>query len=72
MGLDHHSILRMVPGDLVKLSLGAVVPADVSIVEGAVLLDQSSLTGESEPVELGTGAETFAGALVRVAKQPRR
>ena len=56
---------EVVPGDLVKLSLGAVVPADVSIVEGAVLLDQSSLTGESEPVELGTGAETFAGALVQ-------
>ena len=43
----------VVPGDLVKLSLGAVVPADVSIIEGSVLLDQSSLTGESEPVELG-------------------
>jgi H+-transporting ATPase len=55
----------VVPGDLVKLSLGAVVPADVSIVEGSVLLDQSSLTGESEPVELGAGAQTFAGALVQ-------
>jgi len=55
----------VVPGDLVKLSLGAVVPADVSIIEGSVLLDQSSLTGESEPVELGTGAHTFAGALVQ-------
>jgi H+-transporting ATPase len=56
---------EVVPGDLVKLSLGAVVPADVSIVEGSVLLDQSSLTGESEPVELGAGAKTFAGALVQ-------
>ena len=55
----------VVPGDVVKLSLGAVVPADVSIVEGSVLLDQSSLTGESEPVELGAGAQTFAGALVQ-------
>ncbi len=54
----------VVPGDLVKLSLGAVVPADVSILEGSVLLDQSSLTGESEPVEVGTGDTTFAGALV--------
>jgi len=56
---------QVVPDDLVKLSLGAVVPADVSIIEGSVLLDQSSLTGESEPVELGTGDETFAGALVQ-------
>jgi len=55
----------VVPGDLVKLSLGAVVPADVSITDGSVLLDQSSLTGESEPVELGAGAETFAGAFVQ-------
>jgi H+-transporting ATPase len=56
---------EVVPGDLVKLSIGAVVPADVSICDGSVLLDQSSLTGESEPVELGPGDQTFAGALVQ-------
>jgi H+-transporting ATPase len=55
----------VVPGDLVKLSLGAVVPADVDIVSGSLLLDQSSLTGESEPVERGAGTHTFAGALVQ-------
>jgi H+-transporting ATPase len=55
----------VVPDDLVRLSLGAVVPADVNIIEGSVLLDQSSLTGESEPVELGAGAQTYAGALVQ-------
>ena len=55
----------VVPGDVVKLSLGAVVPADVDIVDGSVLLDQSSLTGESEPVESGAGDPTFAGALVQ-------
>src|SRR5580704_10142609 len=43
----------VVPGDLVKLSLGAVVAADVTIVDGSVLLDQSMLTGESVPVEGG-------------------
>jgi H+-transporting ATPase len=53
------------PSDLVKLSLGAVVPADVEIVEGSLLVDQSSLTGESEPVELAAGDHTFAGALVQ-------
>ena len=56
---------EVVPGDLVMLSLGAVVPADVTIEEGSVLLDQSMLTGESEPVEAGAGIETYAGALVR-------
>ena len=54
----------VVPGDLVKLSLGAVVPADVSIIEGSVLLDQSSLTGESEPVELGSGARRRHGSQI--------
>jgi H+-transporting ATPase len=56
---------EVVPGDLVKLSLGAVVAADVTIVDGSVLLDQSMLTGESVPVEAGAGTQTFAGALVR-------
>jgi H+-transporting ATPase len=55
----------LVPGDLVKLSLGAVVAADVRIVDGSVLLDQSMLTGESVPAEAGAGALTYAGALVR-------
>jgi hypothetical protein len=55
----------LVPGDAVKLSLGSVVPADLNIVDGSVLLDQSSLTGESEPVEVGAGIQAFAGALVQ-------
>jgi H+-transporting ATPase len=49
----------------VKLSLGGVVAADVHLVEGSVLLDQSMLTGESLPIEAGPGVDTFAGALVR-------
>jgi H+-transporting ATPase len=56
---------ELVPGDQVKLSLGAVVAADVKLTEGSVLLDQSMLTGESVPIEAGAGFETFAGALVR-------
>jgi H+-transporting ATPase len=56
---------ELVPGDVVKLSLGGVVAADVKLTAGEVLLDQSMLTGESVPIEAGTGIETFAGALVR-------
>jgi H+-transporting ATPase len=56
---------ELVVGDLVKLSLGAVVAADVRLTGGSVLLDQSMLTGESVPVEAGAGFETYAGALVR-------
>jgi H+-transporting ATPase len=56
---------ELVPGDVVKLSLGAVVAADVKLTAGEVLLDQSMLTGESVPIEAGAGAQTYAGALVR-------
>ncbi|MGO9390490.1 HAD-IC family P-type ATPase [Rhodoblastus sp.] len=56
---------ELVPGDVVKLSLGGVVAADVRLTEGGVLLDQSMLTGESIPIEAGPGVETYAGALVR-------
>jgi H+-transporting ATPase len=56
---------ELVPGDVVKLSLGAVVAADVRLTGGSVLIDQSMLTGESVPVEAGAGFETYAGALVR-------
>jgi H+-transporting ATPase len=55
----------LVPGDILKLSLGAVVPADVRLIEGEILLDQSLLTGESIPIEAGIGFQTYAGALVR-------
>jgi H+-transporting ATPase len=56
---------ELVPGDVVKLTLGGVVAADVKITGGEVQLDQSMLTGESVPIEAGVGIATFAGALVR-------
>ena len=56
---------ELVRGDLVKLSLGGVVAADVHLIGGSVLLDQSMLTGESLPIEASPGIDTYAGALVR-------
>jgi H+-transporting ATPase len=56
---------ELVAGDVVKLSLGGIVAADVHLLSGNVLLDQSMITGESLPIEAGPGFETFAGALVR-------
>ena len=55
----------LVPDDVVQLSLATVVPADMRILEGSVVLDQSMLTGESVPVEVGVGKLAYAGALVR-------
>jgi len=55
----------LVAGDLVKLSLGSIVAADVRLLNGSILVDQSMLTGESLPVEAGSGTETYAGALIR-------
>lgn len=56
---------ELVPGDLVTLSLGTVVAADVRIVTGWVLVDQSMITGESIGSEAGPGDAAFAGALIR-------
>jgi len=55
----------LVAGDIVKLSLGAVVAADVRLLDGSVMIDLSMLPGESVPIEAGPGLATYAGALVR-------
>ena len=54
----------LVSDDVVNVTLGAVIPADVRLLSGSILLDESMLTGESLPVEAGTGAQAYAGALV--------
>ncbi|HTT01863.1 MAG TPA: HAD-IC family P-type ATPase [Steroidobacteraceae bacterium] len=56
---------ELVVGDVVKLTLGSIVPADVRLIAGDALLDQSMLTGESLPVEGTAATNTYAGSLVR-------
>ncbi|GBE14731.1 calcium-transporting ATPase [bacterium BMS3Abin14] len=57
----------LVPGDIIRIRLGDVIPADVKLVEGDYLsVDQSALTGESLPVTKLAGDEAFSGT---VAKQ---
>ncbi len=56
---------QLVPGDVVKLSLGGVVAADMQLTTGEILLDQSMLTGESVPIEAGPGLQVYAGSLIR-------
>jgi len=55
----------LVPGDIVHLRMGDLSPADIHILEGAILLDQSSLTGEALGVEAGIGATAYAAVIVR-------
>jgi len=58
---------ELVPGDVVRLRLGDIVPADAKLIEGDYLtLDQSALTGESLPVSKKAGEIVYSGS---VAKQ---
>lgn len=58
-------VSQLVPGDTIHIRMGDVIPADVRLLDGSLLVDQSSLTGESLPVEVNAGQEGFAGALAR-------
>lgn len=55
----------IVPGDVIHVRIGDLVPADMCIFKGQILLDQSTLTGESLPVEAGEEETAFAGAVVK-------
>ena len=55
----------LVPGDIVRITIGSLVPADVVLLEGQLLLDVSLLTGETVPEEVGAGGNSYSGSLVR-------
>ena len=57
---------ELVPGDVVRVRLGDIVPADVKLTEGEYLLaDESALTGESLPVEKHRADLAYSGSIVR-------
>jgi H+-transporting ATPase len=57
---------ELVPGDIIRLRIGEIVPADARLLEGdPVEVDQSALTGESLPVEHGPGDAVYSGSIIR-------
>jgi len=59
------SALELVPGDCVHLRVGDIVPADVKLTEGQILVDQSALTGESLPVDRKAQDTVYSASTVR-------
>jgi len=57
---------ELVPGDVIRVRLGDIVPADARLLEGDPLeVDQSALTGESLPATRKSGEAVYSGSIVR-------
>lgn len=56
---------QLVPGDVIHARMGDLIPADIRLSEGQILLDQSVLTGESLPADIDPGKTAYAGAVVK-------
>jgi len=52
---------ELTPGDKVRVRPGDSIPADATVLTGEAMIDQSSITGESIPVEVSPGSKIFAG-----------
>ncbi len=57
---------ELTPGDVIRVRLGDIVPADARLLEGdPVEVDQSALTGESLPANRKSGEAVFSGSIIR-------
>ena len=57
---------ELVPGDVIRLRLGDIVPADARLLDGdSIQVDQSALTGESLPVTAKPGGVVYSGSIIR-------
>ena len=55
---------EIIPGDIISMGLGDIVPADAKLVAGELSIDQSLLTGESLPVDAYQSAIIYSGSVV--------
>jgi H+-transporting ATPase len=63
------AVSELVPGDVIHLRLGDIVPADGRLLEGdQIEADQSALTGESLPVTHKSGDAVFSGSIIRTGE----
>lgn len=61
-----HPARELVPGDIIRIRLGDIVPADIKLFNGSYLsIDESSLTGESLPVEKHINDIAYSGSIIR-------
>jgi H+-transporting ATPase len=59
-------VADLVPGDVIRLRLGDIVPADARLLAGdPVQVDQSALTGESLPATRKPGEAVFSGSIIK-------
>jgi len=56
---------ELVPGDIVRVRPGDIIPADVKLLTGTLSVDQSALTGESRDVDITVGGVLSSGSVVR-------
>ena len=57
---------ELVPGDVIRVRLGDIVPADARLLDGDPMeVDQSALTGESLPATRKSGEAVFSGSIIR-------
>jgi H+-transporting ATPase len=56
---------ELVPGDIVRVRSGDIIPADIKLMMGQMSVDQSALTGESKDVEKNAGDVLSSGSVVR-------
>src|SRR5579864_850470 len=56
---------ELVPGDILRVRSGDIIPADVKLLTGALSVDQSALTGESKEADKAPGEVLSSGSIVR-------